>query len=68
MDDLLKEVSEQEKRQRIESGLEDVQAGRTVPHAEVKAWAQRLLDDAQRLRIGNADLRTEKSDPGCGPA
>lgn len=39
--------SDQEERHRgIVAGLEDVVAGRTVPHSQVKEWAEKLSQEA----------------------
>jgi hypothetical protein len=35
--------SDEDKHQRILAGLADVDAGRTIPHEEVRAWAQSLF-------------------------
>lgn len=42
--------SEEEVQLRIKAGLDDVQAGRFVPHSEIEAWAKNLTD-AARARI-----------------
>lgn len=39
-------LTDEEKHQRTLAGLADVDAGRTIPHEEVKAWARSLLNQA----------------------
>lgn len=39
----LPELSEEEKRQRILAGLDDVDACRLIPHEEVISWARTLF-------------------------
>lgn len=44
----LPDLSDQEKHQLILLGLADVDAGRTISHAEVKSWVQFLLESSRR--------------------
>ena len=39
---LLPELTEEEKDRRTREGLADVDAGRTIPHAELLQWVRRL--------------------------
>ena len=48
-DDLLRclpVLTDEEKHQRTVAALADADAGRTIPHEEIKAWAQSLLSQA----------------------
>lgn len=38
------ELSDEEKHQRTLAGLADVDAGRTISHEEMKAWARSLFE------------------------
>lgn len=38
--------SEEEKHLRILGGLADVDAGRTIPHAEARIWFAKMLETA----------------------
>jgi hypothetical protein len=46
----LPELSDEEKHQRTLAGLADVDAGRTIPHKELVAWAQALSDRPDRSK------------------
>lgn len=40
----LPELSDEEKHRRTLAALEDVDAGRTIPHEEIVKWARSLFD------------------------
>jgi predicted transcriptional regulator len=44
------ELTDEEKHQRTLAGLADVDAGRTIPDEEVKAWARSLLNQANSTK------------------
>ena len=43
-------LTDEEKRQRTLAGLADVDAGRTIPDEEMKAWARSLLNQAKSTK------------------
>lgn len=43
-------LTDEEKHQRTLAALADVDAGRTIPHEEVRAWAQSLLSQANSAK------------------
>ena len=43
-------LTDEEKHQRTLAALADVDAGRTIPHADIKAWAQSLLSQANSAK------------------
>lgn len=44
----LPELSDEEKHQRTLAALADVDAGRTIPHAEIKSWVRFLFEPNRR--------------------
>jgi predicted transcriptional regulator len=49
MNELFQPESENDRHLRIKAGLDDVLAGRIIPHSEIKAWAKSLEDAARAL-------------------
>jgi len=43
-------LTAEEKHQRTLAGLADVDAGRTIPDEEMKAWARSLLNQAKSTK------------------
>ena len=43
-------LTDEEKHQRTLAGLADVDAGRTIPDEEMKAWARSLLNQAKSTK------------------
>lgn len=43
-------LTDEEKHHRTLAGLADVDAGRTIPHEQMRAWAQSLLSQANSAK------------------
>lgn len=43
-------LTDEEKHQRTLAALADVDAGRTIPHEEMRAWAQSLFSRAKSAK------------------